>query len=236
MKTNMKTIGLLGGMSWESTLLYYQLLNKKVNQKLGGLSSAPLLLYSFDFAPLAQLMHDNEWKKVGDHLAQGVEILTRAGAQGIALCTNTMHKFAPLLKQKTSLPLLNIIDSVGEIAQERNFKKIGLLGTKFTMQEKFFSDHLSENYGLSTVTPQAQEIDIINKVIFAELCQGQVNPVSQKRIINIIEKMMEAGAEAIVLGCTELTLMLKPGSVPVPLLDTTEAHISMIFKWMTDER
>ena len=220
----MKTIGLLGGMSWESTELYYRLINETVKNNLGGLHSAKILLHSVDFAEIEKLQHLGEWDKTADILKQAAQGLEKAGADFILICTNTMHLVAPQIQAGINIPLLHIADATAEEIVEENIKKIGLLGTAFTMEEDFYKGQLEQKYNLEVITPDTNDRKIIHKIIYEELCLGNIQDASRKEYLRIIDDLVKEGAEAVILGCTEITLLVKPTHTDVKLFDTTKIH------------
>jgi len=226
----MKTIGLLGGMSWESTVSYYQLLNRYVNEKLGGLHSAKILLYSVDFAELEACLAQGEWERIADILAEAALKLEKAGADFLAICTNTMHKVVPQIREKTNLPLIHIAEAAADALLSQGIKKAGLLGTAYTMEQEFYRQVLEEK-GLEIVIPEAEERLEINRIIFSELCRGIISPYSKKKYLEIIAELNKNGAEGIILGCTEIGLLIKPEDTKVPLFDTTEIHARAIAEY-----
>lgn len=227
----MKTIGLLGGMSWESTQDYYRLINQKVNQALGGLHSAQLLLFSLDFAPLEQLQHRGDWDGTADMLCRGAGALAAGGAGCVVLCTNTMHKVAPEIERAVDIPLLHIADATGQALQQDAVTKVGLLGTAFTMEQDFYRQRLSERFDLDVITPPAKERREVHRIIYEELCRGQVNGDSRRFYVEVIEHLAQQGARAVILGCTEIGLLVKPSDTRVPLYDTTELHAQQAVHW-----
>ena len=220
----MKVIGLLGGMSWESTALYYRILNQQVKQRLGGLHSAELVLYSVDFQHIEQLQAAGEWQQAGEILADAARNLERAGAQFIVLCTNTMHKVAAQISAATDIPLLHIADATGRRIQQAGVHKVGLLATRFTMEQDFYRGRLHEQFGLEVITPDEADRLFVHEVIYQELCLGEVNPASRRRYREIMQRLVAQGAEAIILGCTEITLLVDATDASVPLFDTTLIH------------
>ncbi len=220
----MKTIGLLGGMSWESTASYYQHINDAVKSKLGGLHSAEIILYSIDFAPLERLQHTGKWDEAAHLLAKKAICLESAGADFIIICTNTMHKVAPYIESKIAVPLLHIADATAKKLVSQDIKTVGLLGTAFTMEDAFYKGRLHEKYGLNVLTPNDQDRQIVHQVIYQELCQGKVSDASKKAYLNIIDKLSEQGAEGVILGCTEIGLLVKQSDTQVALFDTTRIH------------
>ena len=220
----MKTIGLIGGMSWESSAEYYRIINEKVKEKLGGLHSARCLMYSVDFAEIEQLQQQARWDLAADLLIDAAQKLERGGADFLLICTNTMHKVADNVQKNVQIPILHIVDATAEKIQKAGHKKIGLLGTKFTMEEPFYKGRLAEKYQLEVLVPEPDERAFINQVIFKELCLGILQEGSKARFINIIDDLSKRGAEAVILGCTEIPLLIKQADVAVPLYDTTQLH------------
>ncbi len=220
----MKTIGLLGGMSWESTAHYYRLLNQGVNQKLGGLHSAKIVMVSVDFQPLEILMQQGKWTECGTLLAKSARQVEAAGADFLLLCTNTMHKVADMITEAVDIPLLHIADSTAERIIKENIQTVGLLGTKFTMEDEFYQGRLSEKYGLTVITPCLEDRKIVHDVIFEELCRGQIRTKSREKYLNIIEKMNRQGADAVIEGCTEIGMLIDQKDTTVPLFETTVLH------------
>ncbi len=219
----MKTIGLIGGMSWESTVTYYQLLNEAVKQRLGGLHSAKVLLYSVDFFEVEALMSRGEWDKAADLLGGVAERLERAGADFVLICTNTLHKVAPEVQKRISVPLVHIAEAAAEELLAKGISRVGLLGTKYTMTQAFYRDKL-ESCGLTVIIPEPEDIELVNRVIFDELCLGVVKADSKAEYLRVIAEMQRSGAEAILLGCTELGLIVSQEDVSLPLFDTTVIH------------
>ncbi|MCX3308190.1 aspartate/glutamate racemase family protein [Pantoea vagans] len=220
----MKVIGLLGGMSWESTALYYRILNQQVKQQLGGLHSAELVLWSVDFQRIEQLQAAGEWQQAGEILADAARNLERAGAQFIVLCTNTMHKVAAQISAATGIPLLHIADATGRRIQQAGIRKVGLLATRFTMEQDFYRGRLQQQFGLEVMTPDEADRLFVHEVIYRELCLGEINPASRRRYREIMQSLVAQGAEAIILGCTEITLLVDATDASVPLFDTTLIH------------
>ena len=220
----MKTIGLLGGMSWESTQGYYRAINEGVKGKLGGLHSAELVLYSVDFQPIETLQHQGDWQGTADILAKAAIATEAAGAQCLLICTNTMHKVAEQVEQAVSIPLLHIADATAEVLLKQQIKTVGLLGTAFTMEQSFYKGRLTDKYDLSVIVPDSEDRAIVHRVIYEELCLGNTDPESKQSYLKIIEKLAENGAEAVILGCTEIGLLVNQMDTTVPLLDTTMIH------------
>ncbi len=220
----MKTIGLLGGMSWESSLEYYRTINGLVKERLGGLHSAKCLMYSVDFQEIETLQHQGLWDEAGKLLGQAAENLQKGGADFLLICTNTMHKVAPAIQGQISIPLLHIADPTAESVLSRGIRKIGLLGTGFTMQEDFYKGKLEQDHGLEVVTPNEMDMDMIHQVIFEELCLGQIKTSSKEKYMAVIKRLETAGAEGVILGCTEIGLLVKEQDSPIPVFDTTVIH------------
>lgn len=226
----MKTIGIIGGMSWESTQTYYRLINQKVREQLGGLHSAKVILYSVDFAEIEPLQHAGDWAGTADILAEAAQALETAGADFIVLATNTMHKVAPEIELAVNIPLLHIADATAAALQADNITTVGLLGTKFTMEQDFYRDRL-ESHGICVVVPEQRERNRIHEVIFKELCLGKAVPHSKTDYLNIINKLAEYGADAIILGCTEIGLLIGQTDTSIKLYDTTEIHADQAVKF-----
>lgn len=220
----MKTIGLIGGMSWESTLEYYRIINQEMSKRLGGLHSAKILMYSVDFGEVEPLMQAGNWQKIGDHVAGIAKRLEAGGADCVLLCTNTVHKVADRIEQAISVPFMHIADAAGEGIASRNLKKVGLLGTRYTMEEDFYKSRLDKSFGLSILIPSEGDRGLVNDVIFSELCQGVIRQSSRDRFKAIIAELASRGAEGIVLGCTEVPLLIKQEDSAIPLFDTTLMH------------
>ena len=221
-----KKLGLLGGMSWESTVSYYQAINRGVNARLGGLHSAPLIISSVDFAHIEQLQHKGEWDKTADILIREAKHLETAGAKAILICTNTMHKVAADIEQKITIPLIHIADATGGVLQQDRLKKVGLLGTRFTMEQTFYTSRLKEIFGIDVVTPNAQQRDTVHNIIYEQLCKGVICVESRNAYIDIINELAAEGAEGIILGCTEIALLVQQHHTKVKLYDTTAIHAS----------
>jgi len=220
----MKTIGLIGGMNWKSTSLYYQIINETVQEKLGALHSAKILLYSYDFEEIAQLQNQESWEEWENNLSEKAILLEKAGADFIVMCCNTAHKAADSIQQKLSVSLLHIADPVGKKIIEKKLNKVGLLGTNFTMEEDFYKNRLRTGFGLSVIVPDKLDRDSIHKIIFEELELGIIKKESRKVFIRIIHELMREGAQGIILGCTEISLLIKQEDVGVPVFDTISLH------------
>ncbi|MBA0038968.1 aspartate/glutamate racemase family protein [Pantoea sp. BIGb0393] len=219
----MKVIGLIGGMSWESTALYYRIINEQVKQQLGGLHSARSLMYSVDFHEIEKLQAAGEWQKAGEILAAAAISLEKGGAEFIVLCTNTMHKVAQQITDAVNIPLLHIADATAQRIRQAGVKKVGLLATAFTMEQEFYKGRLHRS-GIEVLVPEAAERKVVHDIIYQELCLGVIRNESRARYREIIAGLVEQGAEAIILGCTEITLLVKPEDASVPLFDTTLIH------------
>ena len=220
----MKTMGLLGGMSWESSLEYYRAINQLVKKRLGGLHSAKCLMYSVDFHEIETLQQQGLWDEAGAILGAAAKALQKGGADFLLICTNTMHKVAPLIRQETDIPLLHIADATAKSVLAQGIRKIGLLGTRFTMQEGFYKGKLVHDHGLEVVTPLEADMDMIHQVIFEELCLGLIREASREKYRAVIKRLAAAGAEGVILGCTEIGLLVKDQDSPIPLFDTTFIH------------
>ena len=222
----MKTIGLIGGMSWESTASYYSHINEVVKSRLGGLHSAHLVLYSVDFHDIERLQHAGDWEAAGAMLAGAARSLETAGADFLVLCTNTMHKVAPAIEDAVGIPLLHIADPTATAIQRAGHRAVGLLGTRFTMEEAFYCDRLRSRHGLHVVLPDADEREVIHRIIYDELCVGTVREESRSLYLDIMRRLAARGAQAIILGCTEISLLVKQSDCDIPLFDTTALHAS----------
>ena len=220
---NLKTIGLIGGMSWESTVTYYKIINETVKEKLGGLHSAKCILYSVDFQEIEECQANGNWEKSGEILGEAANNLEKAGADFIVICTNTMHKVVNQIKEKISIPILHIAEMTAEKILEKGLKNIALLGTKYTMEQDFYKSKLIEK-GINVIIPDKNDIETINEVIYDELCLGTINSDSKKKFLEIVDKLRSKGAEGIILGCTEIGLLIKNEDTDVPLFDTAIIH------------
>ena len=220
----MKTIGLIGGMSWESTVPYYRQINETIKARLGGLHSAKIVLYSVDFHEIERLQHAGDWEAAGAVLAQAARSLEAAGADFLVLCTNTMHKVAPDIEAAVRIPLLHIADPTAVELKRAGHSTVGLLGTRFTMEQAFYRDRLSERHGLRVIVPGPQDRETIHRIIYQELCLGVVTAASRSEYRSVIERLASQGAQAIILGCTEISLLVNQQDSAVPLFDTTAIH------------
>jgi aspartate racemase len=220
----MKTIGLIGGMSWESTVSYYRLINETIKQRLGGLHSARLILYSVDFHDIERLQHAGDWEAAGQLLADAARSLELAGADFLVLCTNTMHKVAAAIEAVVRIPLLHIADPTAAAIKQAGFTAVGLLGTRFTMEQDFYRDRLALQHGLKVLVPNQADRDIVHRIIYEELCLGKVVADSRAEYRRVMAQLIDQGAQAIILGCTEISLLVGQDDSHVPLFDTTSIH------------
>ena len=219
----MKTIGLIGGMSWESSAEYYRLLNEQVKQRLGGLHSAECLMYSVDFEEIERFQSEGKWEEAGERLAAVARSLEKGGAELIVLCTNTMHKVISSIEEAVSVPVLHIADATAKEIEVNNLHTVGLLGTKYTMEQDFYKERIAES-GIEVLIPEATERVMINQIIFDELCLGEINDSSKVKYQKAIQNLIDCGAEGIILGCTEIGLLIKQEDSAVPLFDTAKIH------------
>ena len=226
----MKTIGMLGGMSWESTASYYKAINEGVRDGLGGLHSAKICMYSVDFDEIEKLQHQGDWQATAEILSGAARSIEAGGADFLLICTNTMHKVAPEIEAAISIPLLHIADATAERLKANNVKRVGLLGTRFTMEEDFYKGRLTNIYNIDVVVPESDDMDIIHNVIYSELCIGKISDHSLLKYLTIIDSLRDKGAEAVILGCTEISLLVQQKHTAVPLYDTTEIHASFAVK------
>ena len=231
----MKTIGLIGGMSWESTANYYRDINERVKQRLGGLHSARILLYSVDFQEIERLQHQGRWDEAGEQLGDIARRLEGAGADVVALCTNTMHKVAPAIEAALRVPFLHIADPTAQAVKQAGIGRIGLLGTRFTMEEAFYRDRLRERHGIATTIPDAADRARVHAIIYDELCLGRLLDSSRAELLAIVDRLAAQGAQGVVLGCTELPLLLQPGDCTLPSFDTTELHARAAVAFSLDQ-
>jgi aspartate racemase len=220
----LKTIGLLGGMSWESTLAYYRAINEAVRNALGGLHSAKIVMHSVDFEPIEKLQHQGDWEGTARILSEAAQSVQSAGADFLLICTNTMHKVAPQIEKAIKIPLLHIADATAEVLVPNGIKTVGLLGTAFTMEEDFYKGRLSEKYGLKVLVPNEKDRQHVHSVIYQELCLGKLQPDSKTEYLRIIDMLANQGAEAVILGCTEIGMLVSQSDTHVKLLDTTAIH------------
>lgn len=220
----MKTIGLLGGMSWESTIPYYRLINEGIKQRLGGLHSAQILLHSVDFHEIELCQSQGDWQKAGDILAQAAVGLQQAGAEGIVLCTNTMHKVAEAIETACGVPFLHIADATGRAISQQKMTNVALLGTRYTMEQDFYRGRLQQEFGINTLIPGQDERQKINQIIFDELCLGEFSEASRDYYLSVIETLARQGAEGVIFGCTEIGLLVPTEMSPLPVFDTAAIH------------
>jgi aspartate racemase len=226
----MKTVGLLGGMSWESTACYYKTINEGIKCALGGLHSAKIAMVSVDFYEIEQLQHKGEWGKTASILSSAAQSIESAGADFLLICTNTMHKVSDEIQTNISIPLIHIADATAQVLQVDGITKVGLLGTRFTMEQDFYKNQLIHNFNIDVIVPDSDQQTIIHDVIYNELCLGIINDDSKKQYLNIISTLFKQGAQAIILGCTEITLLVKQIDTNVPLYDTTQIHANAAVK------
>ena len=219
----MKTIGLIGGMSWESTVTYYQIINETIKNRLGGLHSAKCILYSVDFDEIEKYQTRGEWDKSADVLSEAAQALERAGADYIVICTNTMHKVVPEIGRRIHIPILHIADMTAVQLKKQGIRKVGLLGTKYTMQQDFYKNILIRQ-GIEVIVPNDDDVDVVNHVIYDELCLGKIFEKSKAAYLDIIHKLARNGAQGIILGCTEIGLLIQQSDTDIPLFDTTLIH------------
>ena len=227
----MKTIGLIGGMSWQSTVPYYRLINEIVSQKLGGLHSAKLILWNMDFEAIASLQRRDRWQEAGEVMADAALRLQQAGAESIVICTNTMHKLVPAMQPHLQIPILHIADATAQVIRQAGLRKVGLLGTRFTMEDSFYVSHLREHYGLEVITPDAAARQLVHNVIFNELCVGEEKATSRTQYREIMAALVQQGAEGIIFGCTEIAMLVDQSDAAVPVFDTTTLHASYAAEW-----
>ncbi|MCH8105373.1 MAG: aspartate/glutamate racemase family protein [Proteobacteria bacterium] len=230
----MKTIGLIGGMSWESTLFYYRHINEAVRKRLGGLHSAKLLLYSVDFDPIERLQHAGNWDATAKIISGAARSLQAGGADFFLICTNTMHRVAETVAQSVDIPLLHIADGTAAVLKSEQISRIGLLGTSFTMEQAFYKDRLTRQHGIEVVVPDSVDREVVHHIIYQELCLGEVKPASRDRYLHIVDKLVRQGAEGVILGCTEIGMLIEQSDTPVRLFDTTAIHANEAVKFAFD--
>ena len=229
----MKIIGLIGGMSWESSLEYYRIINEGVKEKLGGLHSAKSIMYSVDFEQIEQLQHQGNWEELTNIMIQAAKHVERGGADFLLICTNTMHKMAVDIRDNIDIPLLHIADATADRIKQKGLKRVGLLGTMFTMEQDFYKGKLVEEHGIDVIIPDEEERRIVHDVIYNELCLGMIKDISREQYKGIIRSLISNGAEGIILGCTEIPLLVKQVDVDVPLFDTTTIHAEAAVEYAT---
>ena len=231
----MKTMGLLGGMSWESTIPYYRLINEGIKERLGGLHSAKIVLHSVDFHEIEACQSKGEWDIAGDMLAQAALGLQKAGAEGIVLCTNTMHKVAHHIESRCGLPFLHIADATGRAITAQNVQRVALLGTRYTMEQDFYRGRLNAEFGIESLIPEEPQRLRINQIIFEELCLGKITEESKRYYQQVIEELQGQGAQGVIFGCTEIGLLLNQQDCPLPVFDTAAIHAADAVKFMLAE-
>ncbi|PLC56164.1 aspartate/glutamate racemase family protein [Photobacterium carnosum] len=220
----MKTIGMLGGMSWESTASYYKAINEGIKAELGGLSSAKICLYSVNFEEIEKLQHQGRWNETAVILTQAAKAVEAGGADFLIICTNTMHKVASEIEAEISIPILHIADATAKKLVSDGVKKVGLLGTRFTMEQDFYKSRLTDKFEIEVIVPNADSQTIAHNIIYDELCRGIITATSREKYLNIINELYKSGAEAVILGCTEIALLVQQQHTNIPLYDTTEIH------------
>ncbi len=227
----MKTIGLIGGMSWESTQTYYREINEGVKQRLGGLHSAQIVLYSVDFDPIEKLQHRGDWEGTARILSDAARDIEAGGADFFLICTNTMHKVAAEVQGAVRIPLLHIADATATALLENKIQRVGLLGTAFTMEQDFYKGRLVEKHGLDVLVPEAPDRRLVHDIIYNELCLGTISPKSKQIYAGIIDRLAEKGAQAVILGCTEIGLLIDQSDTTMPLYDTAKIHAAEAVAW-----
>ncbi|MBB5020353.1 aspartate racemase [Chitinivorax tropicus] len=232
----MRTIGIIGGMSWESTQYYYRYLNESIKQRLGGLHSARVLISSLDFADIAAMQQEGHWHQAGVKLAHEARRLEVAGAECIVLATNTMHKVVDQIEHVLTVPFLHIADATALAVKRRGLHRIGLLGTQYTMEQEFYAGRLSMQHGLEVLVPALEERQLVHRVIYQELCQGRLEPESRRHYLEIIASLQARGAEGVILGCTEIGLLITQADSPLPLFDTAALHIEAAVDFALDHQ
>lgn len=220
----MKTIGLLGGMSWESSLVYYKILNEKVKEKLGGHHSCECVMYSVDFDPIMKLQHDGKWDELTRLMIEAARKIEKGGAEMLTICTNTMHKMYDDVQNNISIPVLHIADATAEAIKERNISTVALLGTRFTMEQDFYKGRLEQKHGIKVLTPENDDLTTVHTIIYNELVLGTIKDESREQYKRIIEDLAQKGARGVILGCTEIPLLIKQNDVSIPVFDTTIIH------------
>ncbi|MDO7642040.1 MAG: aspartate/glutamate racemase family protein [Reinekea forsetii] len=232
----MKCLGILGGMSWESTAHYYQLINEGVKARLGGLHSADLLVRSVDFALIERWQQQGDWHSAAAYLAHAAQLLKAGGAEGLVIATNTMHKVADDIIQASGLELIHIADCTGAVLQAEGRQKVALLGTAFTMEQSFYKQRLIDHFDLEVIVPDRAQRDDVHRIIYQELCLGQINPASRQRYQEIVADLADRGAQSVILGCTEIGMLIGPEDTPVALIDTTLIHAQSAVEWLLAEQ
>ncbi len=227
----MKKIGLIGGMSWESSLEYYRIINEEVRKKLGGFHSAKSVMESVDFAEIEELQHKDDWEALNKQMVQAAKNLEKAGADLILLCTNTMHLCSDEIRKNSSIPFLHIATATGEKIKEKKLNKVLLLGTKFTMEKDFYKNILHNDFGIDVMIPGEKDREIVHKIIYEELVHGKLLPQSKEKYLDIIQKSIDKGAQGVILGCTEIPLLIKQKDLNIPVFDTTRIHAEKAVEW-----
>lgn len=227
----MKTIGLLGGMSWESSIEYYRIINQRVKARLGGLHSAQCLLYSVDFAEIEALQHAGDWDMLTSMMIAAVQRLETGGADFTVICTNTMHRMAEAIEAATAIPLLHIADTAAEAINSLGLSTVGLLGTRFTMEQGFYRQRLQEQHGISVLIPDEDDREVVHRIIYDELVQGVIQSESRQAYLDVIAELQSRGAQGVILGCTEIPLLVKAQDVAIPVFDTTTLHAQAAVEW-----
>ena len=227
----MKTIGLIGGLSWESSVEYYRIINQETRKRLGGVHSAPCLLYSFDFGEIETLQAAGDWAAASERMVDAARTLQRAGADCLVICSNTMHLMADAVAAAAGIPLIHIADATAAPILAKGFRKVGLLGTRFTMEQDFYRGRMVQRFGLEVLTPDAEGRAIVHDIIYDELVRGRIRAESRRQYQSVIETLRDAGAQAVILGCTEIGLLIKPADSALPTFDTTELHALAAVDW-----
>lgn len=230
----MRRVGLIGGMSWESTDLYYQQINRAVQKRLGGLHSAKVILTSVDFAEIEELQRNGEWEEAGDYLAYEAQVLEKGDADCVVLCTNTMHKVADQIEAAITVPFIHIADATAEVIKSQGIDKVGLLGTAFTMEQDFYKSRLNAE-GIEVIVPDSEERKVVHEVIFKELCCGVIKEDSKQKYIEIANDLIAKGAKGIILGCTEICMLIGDVEFSVPTFDTTAIHVAAVVEFVLAE-
>ena len=228
----MKIIGLIGGMSWESSIVYYELINKKVHEMLGGHHSCESIMYTVDFDNIVKLQHEDKWGELDVIMADAAKRLERAGADIVVLCTNTMHLCTKAIKESITIPFLHIAEAVGLEITNHSIKKVALLGTKFTMEKDFYKNVLADKFGIEVIIPNEKERETVHRIIYNELVHGQIKDESREEYIRIIKNLENQGAEGVILGCTEIPLLISDSDVNIPIFDTTKLHAEKAVEWV----
>ncbi|MFB0515639.1 MAG: aspartate/glutamate racemase family protein [Candidatus Neomarinimicrobiota bacterium] len=231
----MKVIGLIGGLSWESSAEYYRIINEEVHRRLGGSHSAKVVLVSVDFHEVETLQHQDRWGEATALMVDAARKVERGGAEGLVICSNTMHRMADQVAAAVTIPLLHIADATARAIKAAALKRVGLLGTRFTMEHDFYKGLLTAQHGLEIIIPDESDRTMVHEVIFDELIHGELRPTSRKAFLEIMERLVSRGAEGVILGCTEIPLLVRPGEASVPLFDTTALHAHMAVEWALAE-